>query len=129
MPLLRALLSASRPARAPRAALRCLSSGWWQHGAVGPCHTPPSPYDFLPDAPTFSLTSADVAEGGTLSEPQLSGAFEVPGGEDRSPELSWSGFPEDTKSFVVSCFDPDAPTVPACPSHPAPPPAAGRADS
>jgi hypothetical protein len=34
----------------------------------------------------------------------------VPGGKDISPELSWSGFPKAAKSFVVSMYDPEAPT-------------------
>jgi hypothetical protein len=32
---------------------------------------------------------------------QLSKAFGVEGGEDCSPQLSWSGFSPETKSFVV----------------------------
>lgn len=67
------------------------------------------PYDSLPDVASFSLTSSDTAEQQALANPQVSGIFGA-GGDDISPQLSWSGFPEDTRSFVVTCFDPDAPT-------------------
>jgi Raf kinase inhibitor-like YbhB/YbcL family protein len=68
------------------------------------------PYSDLPKVPSFRLTSTDIRDGHELPIPQVSGIFGA-GGEDRSPQLSWSGFPEGTKSFCVSVYDPDAPTA------------------
>ncbi|WP_407318048.1 YbhB/YbcL family Raf kinase inhibitor-like protein [Isoptericola halotolerans] len=65
---------------------------------------PPDPYSLLPVPATFELSSPDVSPG----EPMPSD-HAVDGG-NTSPGLHWSGFPESTRSFVVSCFDPDAPT-------------------
>ena len=71
---------------------------------------PPFPYDFLPEVPSFTLSSPDIAEGKTLGINQVSGKFGGDG-KDISPALSWSGFPAETKSFAVISYDPDAPTL------------------
>jgi Raf kinase inhibitor-like YbhB/YbcL family protein len=70
---------------------------------------PPNPYDYLPDVPTFTVTSSDCTHGRPLPMPQVSGKMGA-GGEDLSPQLSWSGFPEETQGFAVTVYDPDAPT-------------------
>jgi len=67
-------------------------------------------FESIPGAVEFQVTSEDVKHKGTFSTPQLSGIFGVEGGEDKSPHLSWSGAPEGTKSFVITVYDPDAPT-------------------
>jgi Raf kinase inhibitor-like YbhB/YbcL family protein len=71
---------------------------------------PPNPYDFLPPVPEFSVTSSDCTHGEVMPMPHVSGTMGA-GGEDVSPQLSWSGFPAETQGFAVTCFDPDAPTV------------------
>jgi Raf kinase inhibitor-like YbhB/YbcL family protein len=69
-----------------------------------------TPYDNLPTLPTFTLTSTSVTDGQPLSNDQVSGIMGA-GGSDVSPQLSWSGFPETTRSFAVTMYDPDAPTA------------------
>ena len=69
-----------------------------------------NPYGNLPAAASFSLTSTDLREGEKLAMRQVSGVFGA-GGQDISPQLSWSGFPARTRSFVVTMCDPEAPTV------------------
>jgi Raf kinase inhibitor-like YbhB/YbcL family protein len=53
---------------------------------------------------TFTLSSNDITDGGVLPDAQVQARGNT------SPHLSWSGAPEGTKSYAVTCYDPDAPT-------------------
>jgi Raf kinase inhibitor-like YbhB/YbcL family protein len=69
-----------------------------------------TPYDNLPQLPTFTLTSKAFNDGDAFGNDQVSGIMGA-GGSDISPDLTWSGFPEETRSFAVTMYDPDAPTA------------------
>ncbi|GAB2562959.1 YbhB/YbcL family Raf kinase inhibitor-like protein [Leucobacter ruminantium] len=72
-----------------------------------PSHGRIDPYAGMREVAEFTLTSADIQDGEPLPAELYA---ESAGGANRSPQLSWSGFPAETKSFAVTCFDPDAPT-------------------
>ena len=57
----------------------------------------------------FSLSSPDIQVGASIDARFEFNDFGC-GGENRSPVLRWSGAPEGTQSFAVTCYDPDAPT-------------------
>ena len=59
-------------------------------------------------AQEFSVRSASPANG-QLRQAQFANAFGCTG-KNLSPQISWSGAPQGTKSYVVTMFDPDAPT-------------------
>jgi Raf kinase inhibitor-like YbhB/YbcL family protein len=67
------------------------------------------PYADLPPVPSFDLESRLVADGETMTIAQRGGIFGS-GGQDTSPDLTWSGFPDETESVIVTMYDPDAPT-------------------
>ena len=65
------------------------------------------PYAAATPAPSFTVTSADFTDG---DEKPVIHRDTAIGGGNVSPQLSWSGFPPETKSFAITVYDPDAPT-------------------
>ena len=60
----------------------------------------------------FKVASSSFEDGDYLSSDFILSANFGHGcsGGNKSPHLSWSGAPEGTKSFAITCYDPDAPT-------------------
>ena len=65
----------------------------------------PLPYDFLPQVPSFTLTSDDVADGETLPDNQLMDEMGMTGA-NISPSLRWSGFPAENPAAAQQGEEP-----------------------
>src|ERR1700704_315375 len=61
---------------------------------------------------TFAVASDSFKDGDYLGKDHILSSdygFGCAGG-NQSPHLRWTGAPDGTKSFAVTCYDPDAPT-------------------
>jgi Raf kinase inhibitor-like YbhB/YbcL family protein len=58
---------------------------------------------------SMALVSAAFNDNETLPRSALFDGWGV-GGDNRSPQLSWSGAPSQTQSYALELHDPDAPT-------------------
>jgi Raf kinase inhibitor-like YbhB/YbcL family protein len=60
----------------------------------------------------FTVSSTSFSDGDCLNDERVMSegyGFGCAGG-NRSPHLRWEGAPAGTRSFAVTCYDPDAPT-------------------
>ena len=56
---------------------------------------------------TINVSSQSIRDGTPIDRRHV---FTGCGGKNESPQLSWTGAPKETKSYAITCFDPDAPT-------------------
>ncbi|MFN9476056.1 YbhB/YbcL family Raf kinase inhibitor-like protein [Acidovorax sp.] len=58
--------------------------------------------------PSFTVHSPDMADG-RVARAQFASAMGGPG-DNLSPQIEWQGAPASAQSFIVTMYDPDAPT-------------------
>jgi Raf kinase inhibitor-like YbhB/YbcL family protein len=76
-------------------------------GATGAVTHPFAPPATPSSSTPIAVTSATFQPGSAMP---TATEFNGCGGGNTSPQLSWSGAPPNTMSFIVTAFDPDAPT-------------------
>ncbi|NRQ35133.1 YbhB/YbcL family Raf kinase inhibitor-like protein [Nonomuraea sp. NN258] len=69
----------------------------------------PLPHEHLPSVPALVVESNDIQDGERLNDLHVYNDWGMTG-QNLSPELHWSGAPAETRSYAVTCYDPDAPT-------------------
>ncbi len=57
----------------------------------------------------FKIVSADIEPNSTISNDHIFDGFGC-SGKNIFPQISWDGAPQETKSFALTVYDPDAPT-------------------
>ncbi|MEA1872344.1 MAG: kinase inhibitor, partial [Chloroflexota bacterium] len=57
----------------------------------------------------FTLTSPEIVERGVIPTRYANGIGGVEGGGNISPPFNWDGALEGTRSFALTCVDPDVP--------------------
>ncbi len=67
------------------------------------------PYNGIDGGLPLTVTSDDFTDGGRLPL-ACTAEFVGAGGQDATPQLSWSEVPEGTRSIYIHMYDPDAPT-------------------
>lgn len=67
-------------------------------------------FNNLTEVPNLKVLVNGLTDDGFFQRKNYSGIFGIEGGQDISPEISWTDVPAGTKSFVVTMYDPDAPT-------------------
>ena len=57
----------------------------------------------------LTVKSSSIIDGESMGIDQVFNGWDA-GGDNISPDLSWSGAPKETACYAITCFDPDAPT-------------------